>query len=116
MRRMISDRHRYRSFGQFIKAKREQGFRSARDFCSKVAVGISYPQYSRYEAGDQLPGLEQALALGKLLGVPTVELLLEWSQAQVQEASARQEVDALLKQVRAQSEVPAASRRAGALR
>jgi transcriptional regulator with XRE-family HTH domain len=91
---------KYESWGEFLKTRREAKFRSAREFCSKVQVGISYPQYSRYEAGDQLPHLEQAIELFKLLEVPVLEGLLEWSRAQISDTSARGEVEGLLGRVR----------------
>jgi len=91
---------KYSSWGDFLKAKREAKFRSARDFCARAPVGISYPQYSRYEAGDQLPSLEQALGLCRLLDVPAMEGLLEWSRSQVQVDGERREVETLLNRVR----------------
>jgi hypothetical protein len=91
---------KYSSWGDFLKLKREAKFRSAREFCAKAPVGISYPQYSRYEAGDQLPSLEQALGLCRLLEVPPMEGLLEWSRSQVQIDGERKEVDHLLNRVR----------------
>lgn len=62
-----------------------------------MPVGISYPQYSRYEAGDQLPNLEQAIELCKQLDAPTLEGVLEWNLAQISDEKIRDEVLALLK-------------------
>jgi hypothetical protein len=91
---------KYSSWGDFLKVKREAKFRSAREFCARAPVGISYPQYSRYEAGDQLPSLEQALGLCRLLDVPPMEGLLEWSRSQVQIETEKNEVETLLSRVR----------------
>jgi transcriptional regulator with XRE-family HTH domain len=74
---------KYAQWGNFIRQHRKQRFRSAREFCQKVVVGISYPQYSRYEAGEQLPSIEQAINLFKLLGIPFWDGFMEWSEAQV---------------------------------
>ncbi len=63
-RLVMGKRGSYQSWGGFLKSMREKRFRSAREFCSQVPMGIHYPQYSRYESGAQLPSLEQALALG----------------------------------------------------
>src|SRR6476661_2541186 len=96
-------KRRYESWGDFLKKRREERYRSAREFCSKVKVGISYPQYSRYEAGDQLPNLEQALELCRLLGVPALEGLMEWNRAQmagdVAQAALR-DIELLLERIR----------------
>ena len=93
---------KYLSWGNFLKTRREIRFKSAREFCSQVPIGISYPQYSRYEAGDQLPSLEQSLSMGAILGVPSMETLLEWSVAQVpaQDAITRAELSRFLEEVR----------------
>lgn len=104
---MSATGRKYPTWGDFLKKKRAQLYRSAREFCSKVEVGISYPQYSRYEAGDQLPNLDQALKLCRLLQIPIQEGLLEWSRAQISEEELRSEVTAFLDQVR--------SRKAGAV-
>jgi transcriptional regulator with XRE-family HTH domain len=61
-------------------------------------VGISYAQYSRYESGEQFPGLEQALMLCKVLGVPAAEALVEWALAQVSDATLRGEIESLARQ------------------
>ncbi|OFZ80716.1 MAG: hypothetical protein A2583_06885 [Bdellovibrionales bacterium RIFOXYD1_FULL_53_11] len=87
---------KYESWGEFIKRRRELCFRSAREFCNRVNVGISYPQYSRYEAGDQLPNLDQALQLCKLLGVTPIEGILEWCRAQISEDMVRTDLEKLL--------------------
>jgi transcriptional regulator with XRE-family HTH domain len=93
---------KYETWGTFLKKKREGRFRSAREFCCRVSVGISYPQYSRYEAGDQLPNLEQALQLCKFLEIPIAEGLLEWCRAQIADKGTRDEVTDLLEKVRRQ--------------
>lgn len=93
-------RRRYEGWGEFLKKHRESHYRSAREFCSRAQVGISYPQYSRYEAGDQLPNLEQALHLCRLLEIPVLEGLLEWSRTQIADSTVRDEVEALLEQVK----------------
>ncbi|OFZ69939.1 MAG: hypothetical protein A3K03_06785, partial [Bdellovibrionales bacterium RIFOXYD1_FULL_44_7] len=90
---------KYESWGNFLKKNREGHFRSAREFCARVKIGISYPQYSRYEAGEQLPNLEQALQLCKLLDIPLLEGLLEWCRAQVSESNHREEVNSLIDQI-----------------
>jgi transcriptional regulator with XRE-family HTH domain/DNA-binding MarR family transcriptional regulator len=74
---------KYPSWGNFLKSRRETRFKSARELCRLMSVGISYPQYSRYEAGDQLPSLEQALSIGEILGVPPIETTIEWTVAQL---------------------------------
>jgi hypothetical protein len=74
---------KYQSWGVFLKTRREKHFRSAREFCTRSALGISYPQYSRYEAGDQIPSLAQALALGERLQVPIADTVIEWCRAQL---------------------------------
>ncbi len=94
-------KRKYQSWGEFLKKRREGHYRSAREFCARATVGISYPQYSRYEAGDQLPNLEQALHLCQLLEVPMLEGLMEWCRAQMSDATARGEVELLLDKVRA---------------
>lgn len=94
-------KRKYQSWGEFLKKRRESHYRSAREFCARATVEISYPQYSRYEAGDQLPNLEQALHLCHLLEVPMLEGLMEWCRAQMSDATARREVEVLLDQIRA---------------
>ncbi len=94
-------KRKYERWGEFLKLRRQAKFRSAREFCSKEDLGISYPQYSRYEAGDQLPSLEHALQLCRLLSIPTLEGILEWNRAQMGESKAGTEVDQLLAKVRA---------------
>jgi transcriptional regulator with XRE-family HTH domain len=102
---------KYQSWGNFLKLRREKRFRSAREFCAQVPVGISYPQYSRYESGDQLPSLDQALSLCATLGVPPLEALLEWNQAQLsmQDLLTRAGVAKLLDEIRGQSHGPAST-------
>jgi hypothetical protein len=68
-----------------------------------LKVGISYPQYSRYEAGDQLPNLEQALELCRLLSVPALEGLMEWNRAQMAgeiAQAALRDIESLLERIR----------------
>lgn len=98
MTRRVKHR-KYASWGEFLKRFRERGFRSAREFCTRMEVGISYPQYSRYEAGEQLPPLEQALDLCRKLGASRLEGLLEWNLAQLPETELRTDVLTLLKRV-----------------
>ncbi len=93
-------RRKYESWGDFLKKRREAHYRSAREFCTRVTVGISYPQYSRYEAGDQLPNLEQALELCRLLQIPPLEGLLEWNRAQIYGHPSKDHIDAILMRVR----------------
>jgi predicted transcriptional regulator len=80
---------KYPGFASYLRSHRERNYRSARDFCARVKTGISYPQYSRYEAGDQLPPLIQAVTIFGQLGVSPLEALLEWNKAQLTEASAQ---------------------------
>lgn len=94
-------KRKYPLWGEFLKARREAKYRSAREFCAKVPIGISYPQYSRYEAGEQLPSLEHALELCKHLEVQVVEGILEWNRAQLPlESEAVSKLDQLLSGVR----------------
>jgi len=74
---------RFGSWAQYLKLKRQSRFRSAREFCVHAGLGISYPQYSRYESGEQLPSLPQALTIARALGIPALETILEWSRAQI---------------------------------
>ncbi|MGK5082418.1 transcriptional regulator [Bdellovibrionota bacterium FG-1] len=85
-----------------MKSKREVRFRSAREFCAQVSIGISYPQYSRYEAGEQLPVLEHALSICATLGVAPMEGLLEWCKAQLafENTVTRDGIDHILAEVR----------------
>lgn len=91
---------KYPSWGNFLKNQRLKKYRSAREFCSRQPVGISYPQYSRYEAGDQLPNLDQAMKLCRFLEIPTLEGLLEWNRAQVSEPEALDETNRYLEDFR----------------
>jgi len=102
---------KYPGFASYLRTHREKSYRSARDFCTRVKTGISYPQYSRYEAGDQLPPLVQAVTIFGQLEVNPLEALLEWNKAQLSEVTAEQgaqsvvqetlkEIDALLRQAR----------------
>ncbi len=94
-------KRKYPLWGEFLKTRREAKYRSAREFCARVQIGISYPQYSRYEAGEQLPAIDQALELCKHLGVPTMEGVFEWNRAQLPaEAEASQKLAILLQQLR----------------
>ena len=74
---------RYQSWGEFLKESRAKSFRSARDFCSKSGIETSYPQYSRYESGDQLPSLDQAIQICQILKVDPIEGVLQWCRAQI---------------------------------
>jgi transcriptional regulator with XRE-family HTH domain len=93
---------KYPGWGNFLKTRREARFKSARELCRRESLGISYPQYSRYEAGDQLPSLEQALSLGAIFGVPAFEMTIEWTLAQMPsaEAMAHGELTRLLEEAR----------------
>jgi transcriptional regulator with XRE-family HTH domain len=94
---------KYSQFAEFLSTKREDKYRSARDFCGRVKLAVSYPQYSRYETGEQLPSLSQALAIAQELAVPTLEMILEWNLAQVpptEEADAMKQLEGLLVSVR----------------
>jgi len=96
---------KYSRWGNFLKTQREIRYRSARELCTQVELGVSYPQYSRYEAGDQLPNLEQALSIGAVLGIDPVESVLEWSAAQIppQGTLARAGISKLLEETRGQN-------------
>jgi len=102
---------KYPGFASYLRSHRERNYRSARDFCARVKIGISYPQYSRYEAGDQLPPLVQSITIFGQLGVSPLEALLEWNKAQLSDASVQaapepavaktlKEIEVLLNQVR----------------
>ena len=90
------ERKLYREWGLFLKDRREARYRSAREFCARVDLGISYPQNSRYETGAQLPSLQQAVRIAGELGVPMLECVLEWSRAQVRDARTRAELESLV--------------------
>lgn len=96
------NKSKYSGWGNFLKTRREARFKSARELCRQVNLGISYPQYSRYEAGDQLPSLEQALSMGAIFGVPALEMTIEWTLAQmpVAEVLAQSELMRLLEVAR----------------
>jgi predicted transcriptional regulator len=118
---------KYPGFASYLRSHRERNYRSARDFCARVKTGISYPQYSRYEAGDQLPPLIQAVTIFGQLGVSPLEALLEWNKAQLTEASVQvasepavaktlKEIEDLLNQTRSgtpKAENPAEKSRSG---
>ena len=93
---------KYCVFAEFLRKKRGEKYRSAREFNTRVKIGVSYPQYSRYEAGEQLPSLVQALSIGAALGVPDLETTLEWNLAQLsqEQAKAAGEIEALLGSIR----------------
>tara|TARA_Y100000590_G_scaffold456384_1_gene606892 strand:+ start:6458 stop:7456 length:999 start_codon:yes stop_codon:yes gene_type:complete len=93
-------KRKYPTWGAFLKRVRTQKYRSARELCTHTDVGISYPQYSRYEAGDQLPNLDQALKLCRLLEIPLFEGLMEWCRAQTGTDSAIEEIDQILERFR----------------
>ena len=86
---------KYADLGHFIRENRKIRFRSAREFCQKTPLGISYPQYSRYEAGEQLPSVDQALNLFKLLNISIFDGLLKWTQAQVQDPEITHELKSM---------------------
>ena len=90
---------KYPQWGQFLKSHRSERYRSAREFCSREEVGISYPQYSRYEAGDQLPNLDQAIRLCRLLNIPLLTGILHWAQAQTSDPEAVNQVGQFLSQM-----------------
>lgn len=98
---MIS-KGKYIRWGNFLKKQREIRFKSARELCGQVSLGVSYPQYSRYESGDQLPSLEQALSMGAILGIASIEVMLKWSLAQIppQDSLTRSAVNQLLDEAR----------------
>lgn len=93
---MKMDQRPYRNWGAWLKRKRELKYRSAREFCAHFSLKISYPQYSRYESGDQLPSAAQLVALCSTLGVEPVAALLEWCQAQVDDADVWEKIGALI--------------------
>lgn len=95
----MEPKRRYLTWGKYLKAKRELKFRSAREFCAQISVGISYAQYSRYESGEQLPCLEQALLLCKAFGVSTADSLPQWALAQLQDAELRGDVEAVARKL-----------------
>lgn len=99
---VMINKGKYPGWGIFLKTRRETRYRSARELCRRESLGISYPQYSRYEAGDQLPSLEQAISIAAIFGVPVLEMTLEWTLAQVPvaEALAHGELVRLLEGVR----------------
>ena len=74
---------KYSSWGKYLKTSRESRFASAREFWSQLGLQISYAQYSRYESGSQLPSLEEALRMGKSIGVSISEVSLEWIVSQL---------------------------------
>jgi transcriptional regulator with XRE-family HTH domain len=97
---------KYRGFSEFLRKRRSDKYRSAREFNQCVKIGVSYPQYSRYEAGEQLPNLPQALEIGTALAIPTLEMTLEWNLAQLGESQsskskASSEIASLLDAIRA---------------
>ncbi|MBL7715216.1 MAG: helix-turn-helix transcriptional regulator [Bdellovibrionales bacterium] len=90
---------KYPNWGLYLRSNREKKYRSAREFCARGDVGISYPQYSRYEGGEQLPGLAQALELGKKLDLQPFETVEKWlsDQFPADHASLKDDVLALLR-------------------
>src|ERR1700747_1458189 len=96
----MKKRSKYSEFAAFLREKRGLKYRSARDFCTRVKIEVSYPQYSRYEAGEQLPSLPQALVIGEALGLAPVETTLEWNLAQVEDAELASPIRELLEAVR----------------
>ncbi len=93
-------KNRYESWGSFLRSYREKKYRSAREFCARFSIGISYPQYSRYEVGEQLPNLNQALLLCRLLDIYLVEGLFVWSLSQIQDPETHTEINLQLAQLR----------------
>jgi len=102
-------RKKYQSWGDFLKTRRERKYRSAREFCVKADLSISYPQYSRYEAGEQLPPVEQVVDLCQKLDVQLIEALMEWNLAQLQDRDGRASLSSILDQVRGGSTLPVAN-------
>ncbi len=86
---MIHVQRKYELFGEFLRENRKKHHRSARGFCTTVDLGISYPQYSRYEAGEQLPSLEQVLKIADALEAPVMDAVQAWNLAQISDADAR---------------------------
>jgi transcriptional regulator with XRE-family HTH domain len=82
---MKMEQRTYRNWGQWLKRKRETKFRSAREFCTHIDLGISYPQYSRYESGDQLPSANQLVAICRAVETDPVEALMEWCLSQIED-------------------------------
>jgi hypothetical protein len=39
--------NKFKNLGIFLKKNREKVYRSAREFCQKIKLEVSYPQYSR---------------------------------------------------------------------
>jgi hypothetical protein len=91
---------RYSGWASFLKARRVLRYRSAREYCLKAQLEISYPQYSRYESGDQLPPLEQCLQLCRTLDIPVLDGILEWSQAQMSIDSEKQQIRRVIEKLR----------------
>lgn len=91
---------RFRSWGEYLKQMRSRRFRSAREFCVSTGIRVSYPQYSRYESGEQLPGINQAIEILNLLEVPLLDGLLEWNRAQISDSRAQKEIEESLSQLR----------------
>jgi transcriptional regulator with XRE-family HTH domain len=110
----VSSVRRYEIWGEFLKAARKRKYRSAREFCARARLEISYPQYSRYESGEQLPGLGQAIRLFRHLEVPVLEGVLEWSRAQITDAAAQQAVEGHLGRLRSGVSANPAPEAAGA--
>lgn len=73
----------YGDWGKYLTLQRSRVFRSAREFCSRKDLGVSYPQYSRYESGEQLPSLEGLLRIQSALELSLPEVLKTWLDAQV---------------------------------
>ncbi|MBI3534994.1 MAG: helix-turn-helix transcriptional regulator [Deltaproteobacteria bacterium] len=90
---------KYDSWGTFLRINREKLYRSARDFCNKINLGISYPQYSRYEAGEQLPNLNQALFLCQNLDIQYLEGFFQWSLSQISDAKMKEDISKQLVQL-----------------
>ncbi len=85
-------------FSELLKNSRAELFKSAREFCSQVKLGISYPQYARYEAGLQLPPLELALKLCSVLHIELREGIRCWVIDQIQDPELNEQAQAALAQ------------------
>ncbi|MGE0614671.1 MAG: helix-turn-helix domain-containing protein [Bacteriovoracia bacterium] len=73
------------NFAKLLKKTRSEKYRSARQFGQQVDLKISYPQYSRYESGEQLPSLDQAVLIMERLEIPLMQGILIWCQSQAKE-------------------------------
>lgn len=74
-------------FGDFLKQLRQARYRSAREFCLKEGIGVSYPQYSRYESGEQLPPLATAIQIALRLQADLPLVLKYWCMEELREST-----------------------------